>query len=316
MPSELDAFVQSRLAMNGNLVPGRLQSAIALLERLRSLPDLRLDPHLTEGGQSLVSHEQFGNSAHTRLGIEAINKNHGRRSSFLSEWGQDFLDLLERRQFDALDEPSRARLIGEMQDGIAVYLRQMLDREPISVRTRNRTAESVVADVMCQAAERQVSGQVAQYLVGAKLLLRFPLKADLIIPQPSNVADRQSRTDPNQRRGDFDLGECVFEIAMGMPDQKHISQVIEVAEEADTECWLIVSESRLGSWKTELESAEVPRQRVVVASIELFVGQNISELGDLSVAGKCAQLVRLFDIYNEKWASPFGPPGTKIIIKD
>lgn len=101
-----------------------------------------------------------------------------------------------------------------------------------------------------------------------------------------------------------------------MPDEKHIEQVESVLENSDREVWLLVKGNRLQAWHTELDGLEPgQRHRVVVASVESFVGQNVTELGAFSAKGKLKHLGELFRIYNEAWIATLGPASLRIEIK-
>lgn len=311
----LDDLIKRKFTKGGALVPARVQTALALLERVRELPDLSLERHLAEAGQSIASHETYGDRAHKRFNLEKINKNHGRRSSSIRDWGQDLLDLLAAEKFTPTRPKASTDLIDAMQSHLASLLKSILDVEPLTVRVKGRSAEAAIMDVLEQAEAKGRIGSVAQYLVGAKLQLRFPSKRDAITLFASNQGDRKSRGDAEQRRGDFDLGEYVIEVAAGAPDAKHVEQIATILEDADAEVWLIVRGNRLQFWKDEISRAELDHRRVVVAAIELFVGQNVTELGDLSARGKADQLAKLFHIYNEVWIDQLGSPGIRVTIK-
>lgn len=311
----MDQLVDQKFMKSGRLVPARFQAALALLERLRDAPTLELEEHLSGAGQSLVSHETYGDRAHERFGLEKINKNHGRRSSSIRDWGQELLDLLKAEGYNEMDEESRSTLIEAAQGRFAASLRDILDVEPLVARVKARSAEAAIADVLDQAEAKGRAAAVAQYLVGAKLQLRFPKKRELIVLHGSNKGDRKSRGDEQQRRGDFDLGDLVIEVTVGAPDAKHVEQVATILEDADAEVWLVVRGDRQQFWKDEVERAEIDQRRVVVASIELFVGQNVTELGGLSAKGKAEQLSELFRIYNDVWIAKLGSPGMRIVVK-
>ncbi|MDZ7618898.1 MAG: DUF4928 family protein, partial [Patescibacteria group bacterium] len=174
-------------------------------------------------------------------------------------------------------------------------------------------AEAVIHDVLKQAADKGKSGDVAQYLVGAKLALRFNRDIPVL---PANKADRKSRSDREARLGDFQIENAVIEVAVGLPDDKHVAQVAEALEDGDSEVWLLTRADRVATWKCELSSADgIDTKRAVVASVEAFVGQNISELGEFSVKGKIAKLQSLFELYNTQWISKVGTPGMRVMIK-
>ena len=315
MPLNLDAFVQKNMKGKADrFVAARLQTALALLERLRTHPSLNLDDHLASKGSSgLESHETFGNLAHERLKLEPLNKNHGRRSSSLQDWGQKLLDILKDNGFANGLPDAQSSLVDSAQVVFAAHLRNILEQEPLSVQIRGRSAEAVVRDILKQAEDKGKSGDVAQYLVGAKLSLRFKREMPVF---PANKADRKSRSDREARLGDFELASAVIEVAVGLPDEKHVAQIEEALEDSDREVWLLTRADRAATWKNELNGSDgVDVRRVVVTSVESFVGQNITELGEFSVKGKQSQLEALFDLYNTRWISQVGTPGIRIEIK-
>jgi hypothetical protein len=55
-------------------------------------------------------------------------------------------------------------------------------------------------------------------------------------------------------------------------------------------------------------------KRVVITSVEAFVGQNITEMAGFSAKGKASQLATLFDLYNSRWVDKVGTPGIRIVI--
>jgi hypothetical protein len=314
MTLNIDDFAQKSMKDGRRFVPARLQAALALLERLRQHPSLSLADHMaSKASPGLESHETFGNLAHKRLNLEPINKNHGRRSSELRNWGPELLDILKSAGFTEASSDTRSSLIDAAQSVFASYLRRILEQEPLEVRVRGRSAEAIIHEVLKQAEEKGKSGDVAQYLVGAKLALRF--KRDIPV-YPANKADRKSRSDREARLGDFEIENAVIEVAIGLPDEKHVTQVIEALEDTDSEVWLLTREDRVPMWKNELGASDgLDIRRVVITSVEAFVGQNITELGEFSTKGKLSHLQALFDLYNTRWVSQVGTPGIRILIK-
>lgn len=309
-PDEFKKFCDRYMCQGGSLVAGRLQAALALIERLRTHPSFVLKDHLSGGGASLESHETFGKAAHERFDLEPINKNHGRRSSNVADWGQPLLDLARA----AGAGQAGGKAIDAVQTHFAQTLRTILESEPITVRVKGRSAESVIADVLAKAEERGKAGAVAQYLVGAKLQLRYP---DLKLPMHAyNKGDRRRRGDEDARLGDFEFEGTVIEVALGTPDEKHVEQVEEAVAASEVEVWLLVRAHRLKAWQDEIKELESSlRQRIVVASVEAFVGQNVTELGNFSPVGKLAKLDGLFSLYNEQWIKKLGPQSLRIVVK-
>jgi hypothetical protein len=312
-PVELEHFLTHHMQQGGRYVPARLQASMALLERLREKPELSLDKHKKPNSSGLDSHETYGDRVHNRLQIEPINKNHGRRSSNIGGWGQELLDRLRDAGFASANASGQAKAITETQDRFGTILRGILDQEPIEARTKGRSVEAVVREILKQAEAKGKTGEVSQYLVAAKLQLRLKR---VIAVVPSNKGDRKSRSDVKARTGDFEIENATIEVAVGLPDDKHLSQVAEALEDNDLEVWLITRHDRVPTWKHELGEFEgVDMRRVVVTSVDAFVGQNITELGNFSVKGKADQLHELFKLYNERWVAEVGTPGIRIIIK-
>jgi len=314
MSLDLEEFLRNQMMKGGRLVPARLQTALALLEKLRDKPSLKLDEHLASKGSSgLESHETYGNRAHDRLGLEPINKNHGLRSSSLQDWGQELLDHLKAVGFESVAFDVQQKLLDTTQGLFAAQLQCILEQEPLEARVRSRSAETVVRELLAQAEEKGRMADVAQYLVGATLILRF----DRDIPtHPVNKGDRKSFSDQEARKGDFEIGDLVIEVALGLPDEKHIAQVEAALEESDTEVWLLTRGDRVATWRNELERCDgLDMRRVVVTSVEAFVGQNVAELAAFSASERLSQFAKLIHIYNNKSIDQVGTPGIRVVLK-
>ncbi|MGH7243316.1 MAG: DUF4928 family protein [Phycisphaerales bacterium] len=302
---EFDQFCDEYMMKADLLVPARLQTALALLERLRDNPALDLTKHTVKGGAGLQSHESWAKKALDRYSLAAVNKNSGRRSSNLPEWGQPLLKKLEKAGFSK----SNSKPLEAVQVLFANKLRAVLESDPLSVRIEGRTAESVIGDLIEQADDRDKAGAVAQYLVAAKLKLRFPNE---------KIPVRQfNQRDTEERRADFQIGAAAIEVALGTADDKHIEQVRAILEETQSDVWLLVRTHRLNGWRDELADAleKSLLQRLVLTSIESFVGQNVTELGGFSLEGKAEQLRALFKIYNEQWIDVLGPKSIRILTR-
>ena len=183
----------------------------------------------------------------------------------------------------------------------------------MEVHVKGRSAESVIREVLKQAEAKNKAGEVAQYLVGAKLMIKFKREVPV---RPANKGDRKSRGDLGARLGDFEVENGVIEVAVGLPDDKHIAQVGDALEDSDAEVWLLARSDRVAAWKNELEgNEEIDATRVVVTSVESFIGQNITEIGEFSARRKTDALLSLFDLYNKRWIEKVGSPGLRIVTK-
>ena len=305
----LDSFLEQHMKKANRFVPARLQAAMALLERLRDFPTLEIAEHLAgKGSAGLKSHEPFGARVHARLNLEPINKIHGRRSSNLQEWGQPLLDILRAAGFDRANTAAKGTMLDDAQSALAVPLRAIIHEEPLEVRLRGRTVKSALHDLLLHAEEKGKSGDVAQYLVSAKMMVRF--EQDFPV-HPANKSDRSSRSDPDPRLGDIPFEDAIIEVAVGLPDEKHIEQIAAILENSDMEVWLLTRADRVVTWENELKSAEgIDAKRVDVSSVEAFVGQNVTELGRFSAKGKA-----MIELYNSRWVAQVGTPGIRIVLK-
>ncbi|MGH7139848.1 MAG: DUF4928 family protein [Pirellulales bacterium] len=312
----LDDLIEMRMKKAGRLVPARLQSALALLERLREHPSLQLGDHRAgEGSSGLKSHEGFGKSALNRFGLKTVVKVFGRRSSNLQEWGQSLLDILKASGFAELSADDRSALIDSAQASVAARLRSFHEEEPLLVSIHGGSAEHVIREVLRQAEMKGKSGDVAQYLVGAKLALRFNRD---VPSHGANRPDRRSFVDREARSGDFEIANAVIEVAIGLPDDKHFEQIEKALGKRDSEIWLLTRADRVEQWKREVASRFTDRHdasRIIVASVDAFVGQNISELAEFSVDGKTTQLQALFQLYNSRLDTQVVAPGIRIDVK-
>lgn len=313
--TDWNVFLTTYMIKGGRFVPARLQAALALFERLREFPSVLLGDHLSQSGGSagIKSHETYGHKALLRLNLIAINKTHGRRSSNLPVWGQPLLDAIASTNFAKTTPKRRNVIIDDAQSAFAAPLRKIVEQDPIDGRMRERTAEAVINDILLAAEEKGKSGEVAQYLVGAKLSLRLQREIPVY---PANKSDRTSHFDPAPRLGDFEIENAVIEVAIGLPDDKHLDQISQILDETDSEVWLLTRSDRVVTWQNELSLREpVTKKRVVVTSVEAFVGQNITELGQFSAKGKADQLRQLFELYNDRWVTKVGTPGIRIASK-
>jgi len=130
---------------------------------------------------------------------------------------------------------------------------------------------------------------VAQYLVGAKLALRFP---DLDVPNESySTADQQLG-----RAGDFVIGDTAFHVTMTPMDK--VYERCRKNVEQGLRAYLLVPDDHVLSARSRAKE-EAPGG-VAVESIESFVGQNVEEMATFSQAELKARLYDLLVVYNQR----------------
>jgi hypothetical protein len=313
LKAKLDKLVDDHGSKGGVCVPARLQSMLALIESLRGNSSLLLAEHLSGAGQSLKGHETAASSALKRLNLASLNKNSGRRSSNLHAWANPLLTIIAEAGFEKASEDQKIAMIDAAQDLIGAHLRQLIEEGPLRIKVQGKTAEAIIGELLKQAEKKNKGGDVAQYLVGAKLTIR--LEIDIPI-HGANKGDRKSHADTTARLGDFEIGSCIIEIAIGKPDDKHLEQIEEILDTTDREVWLLTREDRVAAWKNEIAQLLGKRVgRVVVASVESFVGQNITEMAGFCSSEKLVRIAQLVDVYNLTWVDAVGSPSIRISIE-
>jgi hypothetical protein len=109
---------------------------------------------------------------------------------------------------------------------------------------------------------------------------------------------------------------CVFVIDLKLPTEDHLKKVGEILKQRNTEIWLLTREDRVAIWKIEI-SKRFGKQvsRIVVTSVESFVGQNISELAGFLSSGKIERFKELVELYNSKWVETVGSANIRISLE-
>lgn len=311
--TKLETLVAAYGRSGESFVPARLQSMLALLEALRVRPTLILADHLSPAGQSLKGHEPFAKEAMKRLNLTSLNKNSGRRSSNLHAWAGPLLGIVEAEGFSGLTEEARIQLIDKAQIVVGSFLRSMFEEGPLRIKVLGKTAEAVIGELLKQADKKNKAGDVAQYLVGAKLAIRLQIEIPV---HGANKGDRKSHADKEARLGDFEIGNSIIEVAIGIPDEKHLQQIEEILDTTHHEIWLLTREDRVASWKNEVSNLFGKRiGRIVVTSVEAFVGQNITELAGFTAVAKSERIHELINLYNQRWVDVVGNPSIRISIE-
>jgi len=148
---------------------------------------------------------------------------------------------------------------------------------------------SAVHEVIERAREVGKAGPVAQYLVGAKLQLRFP--------ETKISNDGYSAADaPTGRSGDFQIGDTVFHVTVSPAPA-----VIEKCKQNlahGIRVFLLVPDALVVGTRQNAEVAAP--DRIMVESIESFVANNIEELSRFSRGELTGGFRRLLETYNER----------------
>lgn len=269
-----------------------MAGALVVLERLKEHLDLSIDAHTAEGGSQI--------KGASGAAVKRILAEFGETRQFVSEGGRTnrglrgdieaMLEALRESGLEALDPPGRLKALEACQRYVVGQVQAWHSRQRLEfVYESATTTRDLVRLILEEAKRRQQSGQVAQYLVGAKLTLRFP---DLEIPNETySTADQQLG-----RAGDFVVRDTAFHVTM-TPADKVYERCRKNAEDG-MRSYLLVPDEHVQSARARAKE-EIPG-RVAVESIESFVGQNVEELAGFSNDDLVDQFRTLINIYNDR----------------
>ena len=277
---------------SGGPARGTIGAALVVLERLKTTYDLDLAYHQAKGGAQI--------SGLSARAVAKILERFGETRLFLKEGGRtnrggpgdikSMLDVLREHHLDQLPEGSRLKILISLQQCLVDRVRDFHNRQRLKVVfDPGKSTWQAVSDLLSLAREDGKEGIVAQYLVGAKLALRFP---NLTVENLSySTADDQLG-----RPGDFYLGSTAFHVTVApMPAvfekcKKNISEGFRV--------YLIVPDRVLIGARQTADGI-IPG-RIAVDSIESFVGNNVEELAQFSKDQLKDGMKRLLDEYNRR----------------
>jgi hypothetical protein len=286
--SELKTYSSS----GGGPARGTIATALVVLERLKDDYNLSLSAHRAAGGSQL----QGASGA----AVKEILAVFGEHRPFLSEGGRtnrggpgdidSMLQMLQSLQLQACSMKERRRILVGLQAFLAERVRDWHNRQRLTFAfDQSKTSWQIVRDLLDKARETGKEGPVAQYLVGAKLQLRYP---DLDVDNFSySTSDVQ-----HGRAGDFHLRGTAFHIT--------IAPMTGVFEKCRTNLrdglrvYLLVPDSFVVGARQNAEGIEPGR--IFVESIEAFVGGNLDEMGEFEYAQTIEQFRSLLSAYNKR----------------
>ena len=205
---------------------------------------------------------------------------------------EPLLSALADAGMEQLSEEDREVELQNIQSFLAQKARDALNAEKISFEySQGMTSREIVSKILVTADERQKAGEVAEYLVGAKLDLRFPDYE--IRNSASSAADDQT-----EEQGDFQINDCVFHVTMS-PNRGHYDKCRRNLADGLRVFLLVPDRMLLGARQNADQETD---NRVSVESIESFVSQNIEELSHFSGDLVSLNTKLLLERYNERLA--------------
>ncbi len=275
---------------SGGPAKGTVAGALVVLERLKTNFNLDIDAHTSKGGTQIK-----GTSGGA---VKTILEEFGETRPFVSEGGRTnrglrgdivkLLDTLDKTKTGDLPINERNEILEDCQSYLVEKVKDFHGRQRLKFSyDSSRTTWQLIRDILDVAAHSGKEGPVAQYLVGAKLRLRFP-----------NVEIRNesfsTSDDQKGKHGDFLIEDTVFHVTISP-----MSRVYEKCQENLNEglrAFLLVPNRRLEGAPQNVE-ATIPG-KVTVESVESFVSQNIEELSTFSQNRLQHGFLKLLETYN------------------
>ena len=184
---------------------------------------------------------------------------------------------------------------------------------PLIARAQESSVASVVGDLLDQAHAVDKASEVAYCLVAAALDVQPKSEA---APSQDSAVQLSRENLKGGSCGCIEFRDCLFQVNIGDPDKEGFTRVSVAASSSDKDVWLLTRADCVEEWRTVVAALNSPASsRVVVTSVESFIGQNITKLGGFSHSGKIQQLQNLFERYNDRWIAEVDATGLKIEVR-
>jgi hypothetical protein len=272
---------------------GSIAAALHILDRLQSDYRLDVNSHVA-GGESQIAGlsaasvkrilAKFGE---TRL-LSAVGgrSNRGARGDVAA-----LLSAMRPLSLEAMPEVRRIEVLQAMQEHIVTrYVSLYFAVKRVKATfDMNDSTWRFIDSILENARQSGKAGPVAEYLVGAKLSLRFPEKP--IRNKRFSASDVQAGY-----HGDFEIGNTVFHVTFApMPE---LFEKCKANLERGLRVYLLVPNATvIGSRQN---AALIAGGRIAVESIESFVATNVDELCEFDGERLKSGFLRLLETYNSR----------------
>ena len=199
-------------------------------------------------------------------------------------------DVMQRNGLERLSPEDRSIFLTEIQDFVGDSVTEYPSRQRLTfVYEPAQSTRRLIQEFLSVAAAHGKEGPVAEYIVGAKLQLRFP---DIEVRNVSfSTADTQLG-----EPGDFYIRDTVFHVTVA--PMNPVYDKCKANLDQGLRVYLLVPDGKVAGTRQNVEGI-IPG-RVGVESIESFVAQNLDELGTFSNMGLRQELLKLFEMYNRR----------------
>lgn len=271
---------------------GTLAGALVVLDHLQQTFDLDINAHTAKGGSQV--------RGASGTAVKKILSTFGETRLFVSEGGRTnrglrgdidlLLHTINAMRLSHQSAEARNAVLRRFQELLVDRVREFhtLKRLEIVYAATSSTWQ-LVHDLLLEAKKTDKDDAVSQYLVGAKLQLRFPgIKVE---NELFSTADVQKG-----RPGDFRVRDTVFHVTV-RPTVSVYDKCRRNLEKG-LRVYLLVPDAFTDGARqnAELNAAG----QITVQSLESFVSQNIDELSEFGADRVKKELRKLFEVYNAR----------------
>lgn len=285
----------TRLEVYQDKLPARgsVGAALHVLNRLRNEYQLDIAAHVADGEAQIT-----GLSAGS---VRKILEDFGEKRPLSAVGGRsnrgargDVARLLERMRplrLERVSESVRNKTILAMQKHlVAEYVSRFFAVKRVKALYDAHAATwRFVQTILDNARGSGKAGAVAEYMVGAKLALRFPDQS--IRNKRFSTSDTQSGF-----AGDFEIGDTAFHVTVApMPE---LFDKCRANLESGLRVWLLVPESHVVGARQNAQL--LMPGRIAVEAIECFISTNLDELSQFDGQRLKSGLRRFLEEYNRR----------------
>lgn len=270
---------------------------LVLLERLKSTFDLNLASHLAPGGAQIqgVSGTVIKNILAAFGETQPFVSEEGRTNCGTPAIAEVLLNAIRSAGLESLEEDECQAVLQERQVILVENGREFHKRQRLKpIYDPSQGTRQFIGDLLALAAETGKRSFVAQYLVGAKLQMRFP-NTDV------RNESYSATDDPSDQAGVFVVEDTVFHVT-ATPTPGHFEKCKRNLQDG-RRVFLLVPDTFLEGARQNAELAAPGR--IAVESIESFLANFIELKARFSAAGVEKILVQMYKQFNAlvaKWA--------------
>lgn len=289
----VQSWYEALLPLRGGLpAKGSLAIGLVILDRLREEFQPNIKSHLAPGGAQISG---VSSQALTRILLEfgetrPFSKVAGRTNRGGPAVAEALLASVKAAGLGSLTDDERRQVLAAMMIYLVERVREFHSQERLKpVYDPSLSTRQFFTNLLALADETGKRGPVAQYLVGAKLQLRFP---------DANVRNESysAADDQTGQPGDFVVGDTTFHVTVA-PTPGHYEQCKRNLQQG-RRVYLLVPDAFVIGARQNVEATSPGK--VAVESIESFIAQNVEELSGFVRGDLVSGLRTLLERYNAR----------------